>query len=96
MEVEANYSTNVSNISRAWQSGNNETGVLPNDVSAEDFVEYRWSLWIQAAFGVFIVTVGIPGNSRFFYPNVQIRLCSFLSDKSIGHNLSQIQSTSFI
>ncbi len=33
-----------------------------SDVEASDFLEYKWSLRVQAIVGVFIVTIGIIGG----------------------------------
>ena len=67
--MDVHYSTNVPNVSETVQSNilmeNNQTSVMSDVISAKDFAEYRWSLWVQAAFGVFIVFVGILGNLCF-------------------------------
>lgn len=67
--MDTNHSENFSfNTTQTLSFGKvieiNKSTIIPSssaNVTAMDFLEYRWSLKVQAIFGVFIVAVGILG-----------------------------------
>ena len=82
--MKENHTTNFSNILKSsnfdLRMESNQTAIQSTNMSAMDFVEYRWSLIIQAAFGVFIVIVGIFG--KFYLRHAFLNNEGYLSETS--------------